>query len=241
MGGGNGLRLGREVEGRPSDKLHPVELIHQPARQTTQTRFAVILLHGFGSNEEDLIGLAPMLPPTLEIFSLRAPFTLGPGSYAWYHLDWSSGRPNADRQEIADTEAALHARLDALLQDQGLTRAETILLGFSQGSIMSLSEAYCHAQPFKGVVALSGRLPLSLPAQFHANAKATPAFVGHGTDDPVLFHEDGVAISKTLTELGVEVEFHSYPMAHQVSEPELRDLRWWLDSRLGLASRQPAS
>lgn len=201
----------------------------EPRTQQPGQRCAVILLHGFGSNEEDLIGLAPLLPPSLEVFSLRAPVALGPGSFAWYRLDWSSGRPDADPQEIAVAEQALHARIAALLHEHGLPRRDVFLLGFSQGSIMSLAEAYTSPESYKGVAVLSGRLPLSLPKSFHQLSKMTPAFVAHGESDPVLFHEDGVQVAKTLTELGVKTAFHSYPMAHQVCEQEMQDLRNWMN------------
>src|SRR5215211_6239934 len=112
---------------------HFIELPASPPNEETQARYPTILaLHGRGSNEEDLMGLAPHLPQGLLWISPRAPLVLGPGSYEWYRVR-VIGMPDPD-QVLAALETIDHF-IDGILATYPIDPQKLFLLGFSQGSI----------------------------------------------------------------------------------------------------------
>jgi phospholipase/carboxylesterase len=110
-----------------------------------------------------------------------------------------------------------------------------VLAGFSQGGAMALAAGLRHADKLAGIIALSAYLPLhaALAAERSEANAATPIFWGHGTADPVVALQRGVASRDMLQALGYAVEWHTYPMAHAVCAEEIADLRLWLGQRLG--------
>ena len=128
-----------------SDPLSLVHRIQFPASTQSlgpDTRYPTVLaLHGRGSNEEDLIGLAPHLPEGLLWISPRAPLLLGPGSYEWYRVR-VIGKPDPD-QVLAALETIDHF-IDEILVTYPVDSAKLFLLGFSQGSILSMSYTLTH-------------------------------------------------------------------------------------------------
>ena len=151
----------------------------------------VVFLHGYGADGADLLGLADVLAPHLPGVAFVAPDApercIGGGfGYQWFPIPWLDG----SAQEAA--EAGLHAAaadlngfLDARLATEGLTPDRLILLGFSQGAMISLHVAPRRAQPVAGVVAISGRLlhPQALAGE--ALVKP-PVLLIHGDQDPVV-------------------------------------------------------
>src|SRR5690606_10826878 len=99
-------------------------------------RFAAILaLHGRGSNENDLLGLAPHLPGGLLWISPRAPLLLGPGAYEWYRVR-EIGRP--DPEQVHSAIQTLHRFIEEILENYPIDSQKLFLLGFSQGSLISM-------------------------------------------------------------------------------------------------------
>ena len=119
----------------------------------------LILLHGYGSNEEDLFSFATELPEDLIIVSARAPQSLGFGSYAWYSINFT-----ADQGKFSDIPEALVARelvatfIDEIQEKYKITPAKTFLLGFSQGTILSYSVALNYPEKVQKLIALSGHI-----------------------------------------------------------------------------------
>ena len=117
----------------------------------------LILLHGYGSNEEDLFSFATELPDDLIIISARAPQSLGFGSYAWYSINFT-----ADQGKFSDIPEAIEAReliasfIDEIQEKYNITPNKTFLLGFSQGTILSYSVGLNYPEKVQKVIALSG-------------------------------------------------------------------------------------
>ena len=111
-----------------------------------------------------------------------------------------------------------------------------LLAGFSQGGAITLAAGLRRQVPLAGLIALSTYLPGASQAARHRVAAATaqPVFMAHGTGDPVipLIHAEQSA--QALGELGFDVEWHRYPMAHQVCAEEIRDLGDWMGRRFAL-------
>lgn len=192
----------------------------------------LILLHGFGSNEDDLLGLAPYLDPRINFVSARAPQALGQGGYAWFPIEWT------ERGVRAKPEDAV-AALDALVEFVGqaadayaATPQTTYLLGFSQGATMSAGVTLRRPDLVAGAVLMSGLAPAEMAGPGAALA-GKPVLITHGVLDEVVPVQMGRDARDLLQSLGASVEYHEYPMAHQISEDCLEDVDNWLGERLG--------
>lgn len=177
----------------------------------------VVLLHGYGSHEHDLVSLGPYLPKGLRTVALRAPLIEGPG-YAWVPLEIPS-RPNA--QATQDAAEAVLTWLDAEVPET----TPVILLGFSQGGLMVTQLMRNRPHRFLAGVVLSGFVAETvLPTDAELAEVAPPVFFGRGDQDPVITREafdrlhDWLAAHCTTTEV-------VYPgLPHGINEQELRDI-----------------
>ena len=143
----------------------------------------LVMLHGYGSDEADLLGLADFLDPRLRVLSVRAPMALDMGGYAWFPLEITGVGLAADYEEAERSLARLAGHLDAVLAEQGHGAGETLLLGFSQGGAMALELLLERPEAVTGVAFLSGlwskqRLPPD-PAR-RAAVKGKPVLQTHG-------------------------------------------------------------
>lgn len=217
-----------------SDPLSLVHRIEYPASAPSTeppTHYPTILaLHGRGSNEEDLIGLASHLPQGLLWISPRAPLTLGPGSYEWYRVR-VIGKPEPDLV-LAALETIDHF-VDEILATYPVDPQRLYLLGFSQGSILSMSYALTHPSRVAGVIAQSGYIPGNVALEIdEAGVKGKPFLLTHGVQDTVLPVEWDRASRDQLQALGVDLEYHEFPMGHNVSLESLSVIDRWLKKRL---------
>jgi len=194
----------------------------------------LVLLHGIGGDEHDLLRLAPYVDGRFRVVGLRAPRSYGPG-YSWFQIDVSADgtiRPHADEARAAVLDlarwlAAAPARLDT-------EPGRTYVLGFSQGAMMTIGIVRSHPEHIAGAVVLSGSgpddvFPLVAP---RALVGRVPLFVGHGTEDDVLPIARGRAIRDAFADLSTDLTFREYPVAHGVDEDELRDVSTWLTAHL---------
>ena len=108
------------------------------------------------------------------------------------------------------------------------------MAGFSQGGAIALQTGLRYPQTLAGVMSLSSYLPCvdSFAAEASAANKATPLFIAHGTEDPVVPCERGVATRDLLTRANYAVEWHDYAMPHSVCLEEIRDIGAWLTRTL---------
>src|SRR6266516_8117896 len=164
-----------------------VHLVRQPIIEAG-TPPLLLLLHGIGSNEQDLYGLAPFLDKRFLIISVRAPNTLGPGSYAWFEADFTPQGPVINPEQAEASRITLITFLKEAVTAYGADPEQIYLMGFSQGAIMSASVALTRPELVAGVVMMSGRIlpeiqPLVAPSEHRAGL---PFLVVHGTSDLVL-------------------------------------------------------
>lgn len=176
----------------------------------------LVLLHGYGSHEGDLFGLAPHLPLQPVIASLRAPLRAGPG-YAWYDLE---GATHESRLEGAD--AAARGILHWL---DGVPATSVGLLGFSQGGAMSIQLLRHAPERFAFAVSLAGFVvPGEAPADARLAALAPPVFWGRGTHDAVIPGSFVEATQRWLPHHATLTERIYEGLGHAVSEAELADV-----------------
>ena len=204
---------------------------------------AVIWLHGLGADGNDFAGLVPELDldgcaPIRFVFphAPSMPVTVNGGYVmpAWYDIFGSNLVDRQDDRGIQKSEWAIQA-LIAHEVARGIPHSSIVLAGFSQGCAMALHTGLRLPQRLAGIMALSGYLPLAdrFPSERHAANAATPVFMAHGTQDPVVVVKRGEDSRDALMALGHPVEWHTYPMPHSVHPRVIADISAFLQRVLG--------
>jgi phospholipase/carboxylesterase len=194
----------------------------------------LVLHHGRGTDERDLLGLADILDPEqrLHVVTPRAPLSL-PGSpgHHWYLVP-RVGFPDHDTFHASYRALAdLH---DELWERTGLAPERTVLGGFSMGSVMSYALAFGPDRPaVAGVLAFSGFIPNVDGWQPQlAGRESTRVFIAHGRRDPIMEIEFARKARGLLEAAGLEVSYHESELGHQVDPGHLRDAAAWLGRTL---------
>ncbi len=190
----------------------------------------LVLHHGRGTDERDLLGLADVLDPQrrLHVLTPRAPLTL-PGSpgYHWYLVP-RVGYPDHDTFHAA--RAALAELHDGLWERTGVDPSRTVLGGFSMGSVMSYAMALSGDRPpVAGILAFSGFLPIVEDWQPKFDDRlGTKAFIAHGRQDPIM--EIGFAhrARAALEAGGLAVDYHESDLGHQIDPANVPAAVEWL-------------
>ncbi len=205
-----------------------LERLERPAE--SEASGLLVLHHGRGTDEGDLIGLADALDPgrRLRVVSARAPLQL-PGSpgYHWYLVP-RVGHP--DPETFFAARAALAELHDELWATGGIGPERTVLGGFSMGSVMSYAMGLGAERPaVAGILAFSGFVPTVEGWQPSlADRVGTRAFVAHGRSDPVIGVEFAHRARELLSEGGLAVEYRESELGHQIDPSQLADARDWL-------------
>jgi phospholipase/carboxylesterase len=191
----------------------------------------LLLLHGYGSNEEDLFSFAAELPDEYYIVSARAPYNMQYGAYAWYAINF-----DADENKFSDHEQAKISRdliaqfIDELIQTYPIDSKNVTLVGFSQGSILSYAIALSHPDKVQRVVALSGYVsePILEENYLRNDLSKLKIFHSHGTVDQVIPVEWARKTKPFLEKLGVNCTYKEYPVGHGVAPQNFYDFKNWL-------------
>lgn len=217
-----------------SSKHTLIHLIREPGRAGQTPPPLLLLLHGVGSNEEDLFSLAPYLDERFLIVSVRAPVVMGAGSFGWFNLEFTPQGMRADIEQAKRSLELLPVFLDEIFNTHRADDKCVYVAGFSQGAMMSLALALTRPDKIAGVVAMSGRFPSPvLERELDQKAlEGMPVLVTHGLYDPVLPVEEGRGIRKNLQSLQVQLTYREYPMGHEVNMESLRDVAAWLSKEL---------
>lgn len=194
----------------------------------------LVLHHGRGADERDLLGLAEALDPErrLQVVTPRAPLSIG-GGYHWYLVP-RVGYPDHDTFHAArDRLAAFH---EELWRRTGLGPAETVLGGFSMGSVMSYALALGAGRPAPaGILAFSGFIPTvdGWRADLESRPEL-PVFIAHGRHDPIMEVGFGRQARASLEAGGLPVEYHESDAGHQIDPAHIpAAVRWLADVTAG--------
>jgi phospholipase/carboxylesterase len=215
----------------PSLSLH---YLMRPPRQQTESPPLLLLLHGVGSDERDLFGLSSMLDERFLVISPRAPIALPQGGFGWYPLHFTAHGPVIEVDAALESQTKLNQFLNEVIEAYYVDPNRVYLMGFSQGGIMSLNTLLTDPDKAAGVVIMSARLLTELQQTWVEPEKleGKPIIVLHGIYDPVLPIAYGRAIRDYLQTLPVKLEYHEYPMVHQVSIESLANAQAWLKKKL---------
>lgn len=206
--------------------------MRRPARDAPAG--ALVLFHGRGTSERDLVPLLDMLDPERRLLGItpRGPLSLPPGGAHWYAVA-RIGFP--DRDTFQTTFGLAAGWLDALLEAEGIPIGSTILGGFSQGAVMSYALGLGTGRPAPaGILALSGFIPTVEGFELDLSGReGFPVAIGHGSYDPVIGVEWGHDARNRLGAAGASVTYREYPLPHSVDPGFLDELgRGWVAEAL---------
>ena len=212
--------------------LSLTHIVRPPQNPADEKPPLLLLLHGVGSNERDLMGLS--LDPRFLILSLRGPFTIGPNAFGWYPVDWTADGPVGDAESAKQSRDLLTQFVPEAARAYNADASRVILMGFSQGAIMSLYAGLHTPEIACALVPMSGRL---LPEAWEERASddrltGLPIFAVHGTRDNVLPVAEGRAIRDQLSRLPANLTYREYPMGHEVSAESLADIAAFLTAQI---------
>ncbi|HLO16717.1 MAG TPA: alpha/beta fold hydrolase [Anaerolineales bacterium] len=217
-----------------SKQLSLHHLIQFPtSRQSTDADSlhpTILALHGRGSHEEDLIGLASYLPSDLLWISPRAPLPVGPNSFEWYRVR-VIGRP--EPEHVMAALGTIDHFINEIFSTYPIDPRKFFLLGFSQGSILSMCYTLQHPSRIAGVIAQSGYIPNGMDLEIdEAGIKNKPFLLTHGLQDTMIPVDWGRRSRDLLQKLGVDPTYYELQMGHEVSTESLSVIATWLTEQL---------
>jgi phospholipase/carboxylesterase len=194
---------------------------------------ALILLHGYGSNEEDLFSFASELPKEYFIISVRAPYMLQQGSYAWYAINF-----DADEKKFSDLEQATKSRdiiiefMEKCIKEYPIDKDNISLIGFSQGAILSYAIGISYPEKIRKIVVMSGYFNSEIAVSGYAtnNFSNFEVFASHGTVDQVVPIEWARKAKPILEGLHIKNVYKEYPIGHGISPQNFYDFKKWLEN-----------
>lgn len=192
----------------------------------------LLLLHGYGSNEEDLFSFANELSEKYYVVSVRAPYEMMYGSYAWYAINF-----DADENKFSDITQAQNSRdlianfIDELIQNYEIDKENVTLVGFSQGSILSYAVGLSYPEKVQRIVAMSGYFNEQIATDNYAenNFSNLKIFASHGTEDQVVPVEWARKAQPILAALRINITYKEYPIGHGISPQNFFDFKKWLE------------
>lgn len=207
-------------------------IVREP-KETTTNPPLLILLHGYGSNEQDLFSFAEELPDDLLIVSAQAPHSMSFGAYAWYAINFDAVNGKfSDLIQAKESVDKIAVFIDEIKAKYNTNPDKTFLLGFSQGAILSYALSFNYPNKVQHVVALSGYINEELLPKEIPNTITTNYYISHGTVDQVLPIEWARKAPILLKETGLKNEYSEYPVGHGVAPQNFYSFKNWIEKRL---------
>jgi phospholipase/carboxylesterase len=207
----------------------PLTVIHQAPRKPAPGKPPLlVLLHGHGADEKDLLPMVLRLDPRFAIASPRAPFRIREGSYSWMN-----GNTGADLDEA---RRAVLECIDQAVSSTGADASRVYVAGFSQGAMLALAIALTEPQKIAGAAVLSGRLSGTIRDHYAPldTLRGFPILVTHGTEDRQIPVRSAREIRQALKALPINLEYHEFDgIGHSINDQAVSVLDRWLRQRLG--------
>lgn len=201
---------------RPSNQSNPSPLI--------------LMLHGYGSDEQDLFAFAEYLPGKYTVISVRAPYHLQAMGYAWYAINF-----DAEANKFSDTKQGVESRekvktfISEAIEAYNINPEEVTLFGFSQGTILSFATALSYPHLIKNVIGLSGYIDKNMIELADKNAiKTIKVFSSHGSVDQVIPVEWARKTPTILKNYGIDCEYKEFPIGHGINQKNFEAVLDWL-------------
>ncbi|MEN8764300.1 MAG: alpha/beta hydrolase [Wenyingzhuangia sp.] len=209
------------------DDLSLEYLVQEPIKKRKKTPL-ILVVHGYGSNKEDLFSFAPELPDYALVISVQAPISLPFGGYAWYSITFDADQNKfSDPVEGKDAVQKLNFFLEEIKIKYEIDKNNISLLGFSQGAILGYAFSFTYPDKIRNVVALSGYFN----PDFLINTPRTNKinyFISHGTSDQVIPIEWAKKAPKLLHSLKINHTYKEYPVGHGIHPGNFYDFKDWI-------------
>ncbi|GGE30250.1 alpha/beta hydrolase [Psychroflexus planctonicus] len=191
----------------------------------------LLLLHGYGSDENDLFSFASELPKEYIVVSAKAPHSLQPYGNAWYAINF-----DAAGDKFSDTEQAIKSRerimqfIDELIDAYPIDEKDINLLGFSQGTILSFAAALSYPEKFNKIIGLSGYIDKNMLVNGFdiKDFSHLKVYNSHGSQDQVIPVDWARNNQEILNELNIEFKYEEFPVGHGVAPQNFASLMKWL-------------
>ena len=204
-------------------------LIYKPTYNINNLK-VIFLLHGYGSNDEDLFSLKEFIPSNYIIISLRAPISIGYNSYAWYSINFENEQERwIDNNEAVDSKNIIINDILLHLEDIGYENKRVSILGFSQGAILSWSLGLEYPHLIKNILPLSGFYNSEITVSNSNSKFKLNCFSTHGINDPIIPIDWARKAIQNLNEDNINIEFKEYKSGHEINNENLRDIIEWLN------------
>ena len=191
---------------------------------------ALVFLHGRGTDENDLLGLAPYIDPHFLIASVRAPYKFPYGGNTWFDLD---GHNDVNIDQLLNSCDSFLRWLEDFKQKYPVDPSRLFLFGFSMGAMMSLAISLSNPERFKGIVVHSGLLPQHERLAYRWNDLGPLSFfIAHGEQDSVVPIDLGRQAHRLLERAKADILYREYPIQHTISDESLSDISTWLQRQI---------
>ena len=201
-------------------------LVREPANISSSTTI-LFLLHGYGSNEQDLFSFQPTLPKDWLIVSFRAPGNTPYEGFSWYDIDLMDPENRVNVEQAEQSLEILLENIMSVSNRYGLTKNQTHLCGFSQGGILSYALALKNPDLFTKVACLSAYPEMKILENISKDKKKLEKlqfFISHGSDDAVIPLDWGRKAADHLYHLGCYFTFREYVSGHGANQKNYLDL-----------------
>jgi phospholipase/carboxylesterase len=197
---------------------------------TSEKSPVIVMLHGYGSDENDLFSFASELPDNYTIISLKAPFAMQPHGNAWYDIYWDENGKSINTEQAINSRELVVKCLDEIISSYNIDEQNITLLGFSQGTILSFSIALNYPEKIKNLIGLSGYIDESLLKDSYKNNDFSKLniYSSHGSLDQVIPVDWARKTKPFLENLGIQSSYSEFPVGHSVTPQNFYELKDWL-------------
>jgi phospholipase/carboxylesterase len=211
--------------------------LHHIVRRSSLAQNAplLIMMHGYGSDENDLFSFSTELPEELFIISVRAPYPMQPNGNAWYAINFDADQGKWNNNEQAKQSRDLIAIfIDEAIAEYPVNKNNVTLFGFSQGSILCYAVALTYPEKVKNIIALSGYINKDiLPEDIHKQDYSNLDFYcSHGSVDQVIPVAWAQETPLFLNSLHIKHKYSEFPVGHGVAPQNFYELKDWLNKRI---------
>jgi phospholipase/carboxylesterase len=207
-------------------------LIKEPQSKTSESPL-LLLLHGFGSSESDLHSFANYLPENHYIVSIRAPFKLPNGGFAWYNISFDEDMNKFnDHEQAKDSINMIINFIEELSNKYLIDKDKISLLGFSQGTILSYALCLNYPEKFKNIIGFSGYIDEAMINIESENTDYSKLnlYISHGKDDPIIPVDWARKSTEVLKRNKIKYSFNEFNSGHTISAENFYDFKNWLES-----------
>ena len=205
---------------------------YKASANPSETSPVIIMLHGFGSDENDLFSFAEELPNTYTIISLKAPIAMQPYGNAWYNIyfDNTDGKFSDNEQAILSRDLIVKC-IDEIIEKYRVDKNNVTLLGFSQGTILSFAVALSYPEKIKNVIGLSGYINQELLLEGYAEKDFSKlnVYTSHGSVDMVIPVAWAQKTKPFLDRLNINCTYSEFPVGHGVAPQNFYEFKEWLE------------